>query len=312
MIDRAFLLLATILFLWSVALFIPFAALQSEYSALENGRHISGTVTSVEPHGATTKVVIAYTNGRGFPSSITTYAKDASAYPEGGTVDILSAPSGAIEASKLEEHRPSALLLVGGVLLFLFAFASVLVDRKWRIARARRGDVLDPIAVAIARTRNAWSVSALLFVLFAAFFVVVANAPDSTSSTAALVGVYVLVFVCVGLGVLFAVLGLRLRDPWRNAIIELVTESPHDIAWFYVLQENRRGMTMLSVQIRTQRGKRHAVRVTQEDARAVLAEIERRAPHALRGHSPEIEKAYEQRLTGRPVIREHDAIPKSP
>ncbi len=279
-LNRALLFIAIIMSLATLCLAIPTLALHSEYAAFRDGAHVAGTVTRTEPHRTYVAVDVAYT-GRNGPTTLTTYPSlaEAGSYAVGMRVVLLESGQGTILASKLADREVPLGLPVGGVVALVLAIGCFVLDRRWRIERSMVGDALDPLARALARTRNAWVSAAVLFFTFAPFLGVVAVESSDAASVRALVGG--LAVLAFGTAAWFAIKGGRLRDPRHNRVFDLITQHPSEIASIRAIEEHKRGMVMHAIVITTTRKERHALRVTAQDMHGLLADLARRAPHAV-------------------------------
>ncbi len=287
-------ILAVGLFAIALACAIAFLAMRDEYISLRDGERIAGTVTRVEPRRTQLRVDIDY-QLRGESGVYTAYAPlaEAAQFQVGASVELIAARARIIRASKIEGERPSLLLVPGAVVAFLLGVVTLLAPRRAAKRRAARRDPLDVVVDGIARTRNVLAGLAAFMLAAATFFVVLLRADHGASSTERTV-IWVLTATTVGTALILAFAAYRLRDPRNNAVMTLIAERPHDIAWVYVQTVRRKGQTIQDAVIWTIGKKQHSIRLVPEDADDLVAELARRAPHAMRPFSAETQRLYQQ------------------
>lgn len=292
-----FVLIAIIYLLAGVCCGIAWAGLHDEYASLRDGEHVTGTVSAVEPHATYATVHIDYLR-RGTPDSTLAYppTSEAAQYPVGAKVDLLVSSSGVIRASQLDGKRPPLGLLVGAIVGLLAGLAAIAAQIGLKRPRRAQREPLDPLYDALARTRNVRLAGVFLFVPFAIAFAIVPLL--ATGSDALTLGQTImfeaLAAASLGVAAWLGAVAFRLRDPCRNPIAELVEKRPEEIAWIHLLEEHGNGLVVLTLMIWKTNGRSETVRVVRDDAHALLEEIARRAPHAARGYSRELERQYRQ------------------
>lgn len=292
--DRIMLLLAVIFGLVAAVLGIAFGALHSSYAALRDGDRVTGTVVRVEPHRSYLTVELAYpVRGEQRHTKVYPPTAEAAAFQPGAEVELLVSRRGTIPASALESKRPHAMLPIGGALAVLATLACVVLQLRLRHRPSAQRQALDVVIEAVARTRNLRLGGAMLFAVLAACFGLLPFA-DDTSTPGVVVGIEVLAAVTLAAAGWMAAVAFRLRDPARSPILDLIERRPHQLAWFYVRQETRRGITMHMVVMRRSDGGTETVVLPPADAEVVMGELARRAPHAARGFTPEHELRYRQ------------------
>jgi hypothetical protein len=195
-------------------------------------------------------------------------------------------------------------LLAGAIGMLLLTVLCVVLQLKLRIPVARAQEPLDVIVVSLARTRNVRLGALVLLVVIGAAFALVPLADDE-GTVGTTIGIEALALMTLGMAAYFGWVAYRLRDPRGNWIIEMITRRPEDIAWFYEqVTHGRYGVTVQTAIIRDACGKTADLRLTSADVAAVFAELARRAPHAARGFSRELEQQYrENPARWRPVAR---------
>lgn len=287
-------ILAVGLFAIALACGIAFAAMHDEYASLRDGERIAGTVTRVEPRRTQLRVDIGY-DLHGESRVYTAYPPlaEAAQFQVGAPVELVAARAQIIRASKIEGERPSLLLVPGAVVAFLLGVVTLLAPRRAAKRRAARRNPLDVVVDGLARTRNVMAGLVAFMLAAAVFFVVLLGAAHEASATDRSV-IWVLTATTVGTAVILAFAVYRLRDPRNNAVMTLITERPHDIAWIYVQTVRAKGQTIQDAMIWTIHKKQHAIRLVPEDAEDLMAELERRAPHAMRPFSNETKKLYQE------------------
>lgn len=162
--------------------------------------------------------------------------------------------------------------------------------------RGCRREPLDTLFDALARTRNVRLAGVFLFLPIAIGFAIVPllAAGSGELSVGQAIMFEALAAASLGVTAWLGAVAFRLRDPRRNPIAELVEKRPQEIAWIYLLEEHQRGLVVLTVMIWKTDGRSETIRVVHDDAAALLDEIARRAPHAARGYSRELESRYRQ------------------
>jgi hypothetical protein len=295
MSDRVFALLALLMVLAGAAMSIGYAGTYSAYAPYRDGVHTTGTVVRTEPHRRYVTLEVEYRyEGKKEHTKAYPPTAEAASFPVGASIDLLACRRGAIRPNRLESLAPPLALLVGAIASFALAVACVVLQLKLAVGIARPSEPLDLIVVSVARTRNVRLAGAILFFLFGVLFALVPLADDE-GGVGQIVGLEVLAAITLALAAWLGAVAYRLRDPRRNPIVELVTERPGEIAWVYEqVTRGRGGVTVLTAILKKADGKSVDIRLTQADAGPVLAEIARRAPHAARGFSPEIEKQYRE------------------
>jgi hypothetical protein len=305
MSDRIFWLLALIMALLCACLSVGYAATYAEYAAYRDGDPTAGTVARAERHRTYVTVEIEYKRG-GKVQRTTAYPKiaEAAAFPVGARVDLLVGSRGAIRASVVEDKRPPDVLLAGAIGMLLLTVLCVALQLALRVPVARPEVPLDVIVVSLARTRNVRLGALILFVVIGAAFALVPLADDE-AGVGVILGIEALALMTLGAAGYFGWVAFRLRDPRDNWILDLITRRPHDIAWFYEhVTHGRYGVTVQTAMIKDAYGKTADLRLTRADVASVFAELARRAPHAARGFSPELERQYrENPARWRPVAR---------
>ena len=287
-----------LLFVLGTAAFaIPYAATSSAYQALLAGAHTTGTVASVEPRGKHLAVRIRYQHrapdAKLYPGELTVYpAVDrAAAFAVGAEVDLIDGARETILPDELSGKAPSPILLAGAIACALGLLAALVFHVRLPLPRDPR-TALEVIGVALARTRNVRLAGAMCFVMLGALFAVLPFA-DAEGSTADRFGLGALALATFGVAAILARIAYRLRDSRHNPFVELVEHRAHDIAWFYVRRtRGRYGVEVTDAMIWKTDRKVESIRVVPKDSDIILAELARRAPHAARGYSVELEKLY--------------------
>ena len=294
-----FVLIAILYLLGAACCGIAWAGLHDEYATLRDGEHVTGTVSAVEPHATYVTVHIDYLR-RGTPDSTLAYPRteEAAELPVGAKVELLVSSSGVIRASRLDEKRPPLGLLVGAIVGLLAGLGAIAAQIGLRRPRRAQREPLDPLYDALARTRNVRFAGVFLFVPFAIGLGIVpllaAGSEDFTLGHAIMFEA--LAAGSLGVAAWLGAVAFRLRDPRRNPIAELVEKRPHEIAWIYLLEEHGSGLVVMTLMIWKTNGRSETIRVVRDDASSLLQEIARRAPHAARGYSRDLERQYRESL----------------
>ena len=164
-----------------------------------------------------------------------------------------------------------------------------------QLPRLQPGMPFQAIARAIARTRNRRLLAAIILSLFAGFLIAVPilNPGGGDNSRGASIAVGGLGVVCLVFALVFASIAYRLRNPRKNAIMNLLVEQPQDVAWVYTTSHTKNGLEVArTVVVYTATGTHHTVVVTKADEASVFADLEAIAPHAAVGYSKEIFADY--------------------
>jgi hypothetical protein len=270
------------------------AASYSDYAVYRDGPRVQAIVTGVDRAGAT----LTY-DFRGRPRTV--HVRDPELHP-GAQVELrLHEVNGsARRASEVSVPVGSTAIVILGVLGSLAL--GVVLWRKPTLAarrRAARTGPFEAVIEAAARTRNL-SLGLGIFFVAAAGFLGIIPVFDREAKTGATIAIEVVAAVSLALAGFVLARAYRLRDPRRNEIVELVDQHPHEIAWFYVHRVVTNGIQAsetLSIHLWKTDGKLVALALVREDLDLVLAELERRAPHALQGFSPEHKKLYRAQPT---------------
>jgi hypothetical protein len=289
-------LLAVACWLVAIALTIPFLALYETYSLYRDGDRVTATVEKLEPRRSTAIATLRYQVGGRDDSAWLRVGLNDPAYAVGAKVDLaLHANNGhAILASKVEDEKPTWLLLAGAAPMIALGVWIWLAPRRARKRRAGWKDALDPIVDGITRSRN-MMIGLVGFLVLAGPAIAIVPSFDEEATAGALWALRGLGAVSLALAVFLAFHAYKLRDPRKNHIVELLTQRPHEIAWFYVEEVRvRYGGKTRTVRLWKTDGKQVAISLVAEDMDAILAEIARRAPHAAQGFTPENQRLYEQ------------------
>jgi len=292
--------------IWAAALAcgIAFLAMRDEYTNLRDGVRVDGEVTAVAPQGSGHRLTVRYRepgirSRPPGPEDITLYSYRGQTPPAVGDRIplVLDArnhlPS---RASKIDAHRPTIFLLIGAIVGFVLGGWTLLAPRRAARRRAARRDPFDVIVDGLARTRNVMLGLAGFLVGAVGFFAIVLGAASDEATTGELAVIGVLAVASIAMAVWLGREALRLRDPRHNHVTELLAQRTAELAWFYVRRITRRGMLIQDAMIWGSDGKLAAsIRLVPEDVDAVVAEVARRAPHAARGFSPELERQYRER-----------------
>jgi hypothetical protein len=286
--NLPFVLIAILYGLSAGAFGIAYAGLYSDYASLRDGEHVTGTVTHVEPHRTYDAVQIAYGNRH-----LTAYPRtgEGAALPVGAQVELLASTTGVIRASQLESKCPSLGFLVAAVLGLLGTIAAIVAHRRLRFRGAPQRQPLDIVVEGIARTRNVRLAGVFLFVPIAIGFAIVPLLDPETTLAEGL-GMAGLAALSLGIAAWLGAIAYRLRDPRKNPIVELIEHHPADIAWTYIREQRSRGITVLTAMIWKADRRHESIRVVRDDADTLLAELARRAPHAARGYTRELQNQY--------------------
>src|SRR5262245_32011247 len=122
--DRIMVLMAVVFGLVALVCGIAFAATTEEYERLAAGERVTGTVTRLEPHRTYVTVEISFGENRQTQTYPT--LQEASAYPLGAKVELITTRSATIRATTLESHRPHSALPVGLALSGLMTVVSLM------------------------------------------------------------------------------------------------------------------------------------------------------------------------------------------
>ena len=289
-------LLAVGCWLVAIALTIPFLALYETYSLYRDGDRVTATVDRLEPRRTSAIAYLKYqVDGRDDETWLRVAQGDP-AYAPGARVELaLHQNNGhAILASAVDDEKPTWLLLAGAIPMLPLGIWIWLAPRRARKRRAGWRDALDPIVDGITRSRN-MAIGLVGFLLLAGPAIAIVPSFDKEATAGALWGLRGLGAVCIALAGFVAFQAWKLRDPRKNHIIDLLTQRPHEIAWFYVEEvQVRYGGKTRTVRIWKTDGKQVAISLVVEDMDAILAEIARRAPHAAQGFDPATQKLYKQ------------------
>jgi hypothetical protein len=289
-------LLAVGCWLLAIALAIPFLAMYETYSLYRDGDRVTATVESLEPRRASAIATLSYQVDGRADSTWLRVAPGDPAYAPGARVElVLHRNNGhAILASKVDDEKPSWLFLAGAIPMLPLGIWIWLAPRRARRRRAGWKDALDPIVDGITRSRN-MAIGLVGFLLLAGPLIAIVPSFDAEATAGTLWALRGLGAVCVALAGYLALQAYKLRDPRKNHIVDLLTERPHDIAWFYVEEvQVRYGGKTRTVRLWKTDGKQVAISLVAEDMDAILAEIARRAPHAAQGFTPENQRRYKQ------------------
>ena len=291
MSTAQFRLLAVASWLVSLCLALFLAVAVSDYTQYRFGDRATAKVTRIEGRSA----VLEY-DDQGRHSELHVAAAGRHV---GDSVPLLV--QSANRSVRTEERNAFPVIATGllGLAVGLSIWLGVWLWRRPIVAarrRATRMGPLDSVVDAIARTRNLSFGLGGFLVAAAGFFVLIMfSDPEAKTNTGLLVGMAVLVATTLASAVLVLRRGFQLRDPRHNPITDLIENRPQDIAWIYIHRVVTRGIETLSIHMWNVQGKNSALAVVREDIDAVLADLVRRAPHALQGYSQEQKRAYKAR-----------------
>ncbi len=203
-------------------------------------------------------------------------------------------------ARGLAASDPSPAVLLGTAGFLGLGVWVLFGPRRAAKRRASRTSSLDVLTDSLRRTRALSLVTGVGIVAFGGGMIWLgASGADRTASTGTNVGVAVLGGVFAVFGALIAGRGLRLLSIDRSWIMQVILQRPHEIAWIYelVVRSEVGGdvSATSNVHLWFRDGRSYSIAVEREDARALIAELSRRAPQALVGYSSENEQQYKQR-----------------
>jgi hypothetical protein len=281
-------LLAVGLWLLALVFLIPPLALYDEWTPYRDGARVTADVVKVEPLRKSFMVTVQYGSEHG-----RLYTKQA----PGATLDIVvpTDRNGPILASRLGEKRPSpwlVLMLAGVPFMLWLGVVAWRAPTRAKRRRALRTHPLDAIVDAVRFTRNV-SIGLGLFFVASAVFMAIIPLFDREATPWMVIAIYVLAVASIGMAVWCFRRAVRLGDPRRNFVLDLIERRPRELAWFYVQEISAQlGQKGYALHLWKTDGKQIALNLVAEDIAAVLAAIAQHAPHAKQGWTAEIERAY--------------------
>jgi hypothetical protein len=288
-------LLAVAMWLVALVLLIPPLALYEEWTPYRDGKRVTADVVEVKARRKSFEVTASY----GGAEQATVYTRER----PGATLELVVPANrhAPILASRLDERRPSPWLLVMVAALPFTIWLGVLLWRaptRAKRRRAARTSPLDAIVDAVRFTRNV-SVGLGLFFAASAAFMAIIPLFDDEGTLGMVIAIEGLALMSIALAVWCFRRALRLGDPRRNEVMDLIERRPQELAWFYVEETRAQlGQRGYSLHLWKTDGKQIALNLVAEDIDAVLAAIARHAPAAKQGWTPEIAKAYKQNPRG--------------
>ena len=296
--------LAICCLLFAAVFTIVYLAKQDTYELFTGGEHVAGTVVRVSKNDPPL-LRVRYTGADGKTEEDTsemTSGANAQLQP-GDPVEILrhrNVPSRIALADAVEASKPSPLLFAGTAVFVLLGGYVLFLPRLRAARRARRTSGLDVITDSLRRTRAVNLAVGGGIAAFGAFMVwLAATGADRTATRGTNIGIGIFggFTALLGLFMLSRVWGLRsIRG---SEILRTIEETPQEIAWIYEQVVQTRGAGEISAQsfiyVWFASGKSYTISVEREDARLLLDELVRRAPHARVGYDQEIEKLYREK-----------------
>lgn len=283
---------------------IYFLATKETHDLFAEGASVRATVVRVTKSDPP-KVSVKYTTPQGKAQESTcefTAAADRRLKP-GDPVDIhlhQRSPGRVATKRGVAESDPSPAILLGTVAFLALGGYVLFLPRLQARRRATRTSPLDVITDSLRRTRTLTFSVGLGIVAFAGFMIWLGvSGADRTASTGTNIAVAVIGGIFAVFGLLIVARGFGLLSIEGSWIMQLILQRPQEIVWIYeqVVQHAVAGdvSAMSSVYLWFADGRSYNISVQREDARALLSELSRRAPHALLGFTKENEEQYRRR-----------------